>query len=52
MSAYNQDSQLRGSYGFNGNLPGVYGDGLAVLLSRATGDHYVKRSWREIQKAK
>jgi hypothetical protein len=35
-NAYNDSSQLRGSYGFNGNKPNRYGDGLAYHLKRLT----------------
>jgi hypothetical protein len=34
---YNQGTELRGSFGFNGFRPGTYGDGLAKHLVRATG---------------
>lgn len=38
--AFNGNSQLRGSYGFNGEKPYRYGEGLAAHLSRATGRKY------------
>lgn len=40
ISAYNEDPQLRGSFGFNGAKPRYHGEGLAVHLSRATGHKY------------
>jgi len=50
MSAYNQNLQLRGSWGFNGTRPSQFGDGLAVHLSRATGKKYVMKASGEITK--
>jgi hypothetical protein len=47
--AYNENSQLRGSYGFNGNLPSRYGLGLAAHLSRITGQEHIKSPRGEIQ---
>ena len=40
MSAFNENGQLRDSYGFNGKYPGNYGAGLASHLSRLTGQTY------------
>jgi TIR domain len=52
MLAFNTDSQLRGSWGFNGARPNLYGDGLAVHLSRITGRNYVVTSTGEIERKK
>lgn len=52
MSIFNGDSQLRGSFGFNGNYPSKYGPGLAKHLSRATGQQYVSVSSGEIKRRK
>ncbi|HMD86917.1 MAG TPA: toll/interleukin-1 receptor domain-containing protein [Terriglobia bacterium] len=41
MSTFNLDSQLQGSFGFNGRRPWNFGDGLASHLSRLTGQQYV-----------
>lgn len=41
VEAFNNSSDIRGSFGFNGKRPFVYGDGLAVHLTRATGRKYV-----------
>jgi hypothetical protein len=48
MSTFNQDSQLQGSYGFNGKWPSNFGDGLAARLSRLTGQQYVMTESGEI----
>lgn len=37
VSAFNENHEVRGGFGFNGTKPRYYGDGLAVHLSRATG---------------
>lgn len=50
VAAFNSDSQLQGSWGFNGARPGLYGDGLAKHLSRITGFKYVITSSGEIEK--
>jgi hypothetical protein len=50
IKAYDDDPQLRGSFGFNGAKPRLYGEGLAVHLSRATGHKYVMTSSGEIKK--
>ncbi len=37
VTAYEQNSEVRGSFGFNGNKPRKYGEGLAAHLTRITG---------------
>lgn len=40
MDAYNKNGEVKGSFGFNGEKPGYYGQGLAYHLKRITGkDH-------------
>lgn len=39
-SAFNENSQLQGSYGFTGERSGTFGDGLAANLTRTTGREY------------
>ena len=41
MAAFNKNSQLRGSYGFNGEKPYSYGEGLPEHLSRITGHRFI-----------
>jgi len=40
VSAFNENDQVRRSYGFNGEKSFLYGDGLAKHLSRITGRQY------------
>lgn len=40
INCYNDNSQLRGSYGFNGSKPSRYGDGLVYHLNKLTGRKY------------
>jgi len=40
VAAYNENSELRGSFGFNGNQPRYYGEGLEFHLRRLTGKAY------------
>lgn len=40
IQAFNGNSQVRESYGFNGNWAGKYGDGLIYHLERITGRRY------------
>lgn len=40
VSAFNENRELQGSYGFNGKKPGGYGHGLASHLSRIMGRKY------------
>jgi TIR domain len=47
-SAFNENSQLQGSYGFNGKWPAKFGDGLASYLTRGTRRRYVMTSSGEI----
>ena len=42
VHTYNTDSELRGSFGFNGNKPNLYGKGLAYHLTRITGHRYAQ----------
>jgi len=51
-AAFNGDSQLRGSWGFNGARPSLYGDGLAKHLSRVTGQKYAMTYLGEIERNK
>jgi hypothetical protein len=44
LSAYNENSEVSGSYGFNGMKPSCYGDGLLAHLKRANGRRYKKLS--------
>jgi hypothetical protein len=41
VTAFNSDSQVRGSWGFNGAKPSLYGRGLPYHLERLTGIEYV-----------
>ena len=41
VAAYNENSELRGSFGFNGKQPRNYGRGLAFHLKRMTGREYI-----------
>lgn len=50
ISAYHENGQLRGSFGFSGGNRRHYGDGLASHLSRLTGQNYrVSSSGDEIE---
>jgi len=40
ISAFNENGQVRDSFGFNGKMPHRYGDGLPSHLSRLTGQTY------------
>jgi hypothetical protein len=40
VSAYNDNAQVRNSFGFNGKKPIYYGEGLAFHLKRLTGQTY------------
>jgi hypothetical protein len=48
QSAFNENSQLQGSYGFSGKWPGKYGPGLAEHLTRVTGKKHLKPRSGEI----
>lgn len=52
MDAFNANADLYGSWGFNGKYPSRYGDGLAPMLSRATGHKYVLTSSGNIERRK
>jgi len=49
VQAYNENGEVQGSFGFNGAIPGTYGDGLASHLERITGQHFEVLSTGEIQ---
>ncbi len=40
MSAFNENGQVRNSFGFNGKWPSSHGDGLPFHLTRLTGQKY------------
>ena len=40
VEAFNTNSQVSGSYGFNGQRPNQYGAGLARFLTRVAGEEY------------
>jgi hypothetical protein len=40
VAAYNKNSEVRGSFGFYGSKPRLYGEGLKFHLSRLTGQTY------------
>jgi len=40
LSAFNENTEVSGSFGFNGRMPTFYGDGLSHHLRRITGDLY------------
>jgi hypothetical protein len=48
-SAFNENGEVRGSFGFKGGKPRLYGEGLAAHLSRATGRKYVLTSAGKMQ---
>jgi hypothetical protein len=50
MNVFNDDSQLRGSFGFSGEKPSIFGDGLAVHLTRASGQRYIVNSQGRIER--
>ena len=41
MEVFNKNDQLRGSYGFSGEKPHIYGMGLPTHLSRITGRRFI-----------
>ncbi len=47
--AFNENADVRGSYGFNGKYPAKFGPGLATYLSRATDRKYVVRPSGEME---
>ena len=40
ISAYNENTEVSGSFGFNGAKPSLYGDGLVAQLKRLNGRKY------------
>jgi len=52
MSCFNRNTDLRGSWGFNGKYPSRYGDGLAPLLSKVTGRKYMIRADGDMERRK
>ncbi|WP_272698858.1 toll/interleukin-1 receptor domain-containing protein [Desulfovibrio sp. Fe33] len=50
IEAFNANSQVSGSHGFQGEHPDVYGPGLQKTLERITGDKYIK-TYSKIEKA-
>jgi hypothetical protein len=40
ISAFNENGQVRDSFGFNGSKPSLFGDGLVPHLNRLTGTRY------------
>lgn len=51
ISAFNENSQVRDCYGFNGKKPRYYGDGLVPHLKRLTGRNYRLSHSGEIEMA-
>jgi hypothetical protein len=51
VDAYNTNIELRGSFGFNGTKPRLYGDGLQAHLLRTTGRRYEYGELRELRVA-
>jgi len=49
ISAFNENSEVRGSFGFNGRKPRFYGDGLVHHLNRLTGRTYRYSTSGEIE---
>jgi hypothetical protein len=49
VSAFNENTQLQGSFGFSGSWPSKFGPGLAAYLSHATGTEYVMTSAGQIK---
>ncbi len=50
ITAFNENSQVRDSYGFNGKNPRYYGDGLLHNLRRITNINYKLSSRNKIEK--
>ena len=48
-AGFNANSEMHGSWGFNGGFPSAYGAGLAEHLTRITGKHF-KRTKDEIRR--
>jgi hypothetical protein len=49
ISAFNRNSQVHASYGFNGDKPSHYGDGLIPHLNRLTGKTHKFSKYGEIE---
>lgn len=49
ISAFNDNGDVRGSYGFNGKFPKKYGEGLTFHLKRLTGRGYRLSSLSKIE---
>jgi len=49
MAANNEHRQLRESFGFSGEKPSLYGQGLAFHLSRITGKKFTRNETGEIE---
>ncbi len=47
--AFNENTQLQGSFGFSGSWPSKFGPGLAAYLTQTTGTHYVLTSSGQIK---
>lgn len=47
--AFNDNGQVRDSFGINGKYPGLYGDGLAYHLRRITGGAYEIKNDRLVE---
>jgi hypothetical protein len=41
VNAYNMNTEVQGSFGFNGSRPNIYGKGLQSHLRRITGKQYI-----------
>ena len=44
VEAYNENSQINGSFGFNGKKPRIYGDGLLAHLPRLNKNYHYKKN--------
>ncbi len=49
ISAFNENREVRGSFGFNGKKPQLYGTGLVPHLNRLTGRKYKISRFSEIE---
>jgi hypothetical protein len=47
--AFNENTQLQGSFGFSGSWPSKFGPGLAAYLTNTTGTEYVMNSSGQIK---
>jgi hypothetical protein len=46
IAAFNANDQLKGSYGFSGTKPTIYGTGVIPHLHRLGDRRYVLRDWK------